>query len=147
MAQRSKSMKAWANDAYNLVQDACNLSGIVFALDQLIVDLKDANELRNDHPFLVLWIDKLDDLSRSRSFVALPCDQPIDELVDELVVVMRRLCDDKTIRGTDERNQHTDAQAVIRKMVSATGTRNIFVFGEAYHTAKGIADGHMSAVT
>ena len=59
------------------VQDACNLSGVVFAFAKVMQDICDEairegydTEWKNTHPLVLLWVDKMVDLSR-HSFTAL----------------------------------------------------------------------------
>ena len=54
-------------------QDACNLSGVVFAFAramQIICDEANAKGYgtawKNEHPIVILFVDKLADLSRAR---------------------------------------------------------------------------------
>ncbi len=129
-----KPLKDWYADAYDFVQTACNLSGIVYSFDRLIGDLKEAGELRPNHPCIVLWVDKFDDLSRSRPLGALPCDTDIETVNAKLQAVMRRICKTKSF-GTDDRNEHPDIQAVIRELVTLAGSRDILTFGKAYDEA------------
>lgn len=134
-----KSLNKWANDAYDFVQGACNLSGVIFAFERLTNDLREMGDLRPDHPCVVLWVDKMDDLSRSRP-IPMPEDNPdFDATIVELVAVMRRLCDDKSIQGTDERNHHPDIQAVIVKLAKLSGSREPTAFGKAYDAAHELA--------
>ena len=131
-----KTMKQWADDSTDFVQSACNLSGIVFAFERMTNDLREAGELRPDHPFVVLWVDKMDDLARSRSLAPLPCDD-LDTAIVSLVAVMRRLCDEGL--ATDERNQHPDIQEAIRKLAFLAQTRDFDAFSKAYDAAKAVA--------
>jgi hypothetical protein len=126
-----KSIAAWAKDAYDLVQGACNLSGIVHSFKRCLDDLAEAGVLANDHAICVCWVDKCDDLSRSRSLEPIPTEQSIVEVVDEFCAVMHELCEDRE-HGTDWRNQHPRAQECVRKLVHIVGTRNTLAFSKAY---------------
>ena len=61
----AKTLKELAKEAYD-VQDACNLSGVVFgfarAMESLCACLPNTSE-RNTHPIVILWIDKLNHLA------------------------------------------------------------------------------------
>ncbi len=69
----TRSIQQWAADAAGPVQDACNMSGLVFAFNECIADLA-AHGLGDDeidrHPICVAFADKLmtclahEDLSR-----------------------------------------------------------------------------------
>lgn len=132
-----KPIKAWAADAYDFVQSACNLSGIVFAFERLSNDLREAEELRADHPCVVLWVDKMEDLSRSRSIDLPDVDESLDTVMVELIAVMKRLCDE--CKATDERNTHPDIQAVIVKLAKLSGSREMTAYGDAYDAARKMA--------
>ena len=127
-----KSLKAWAKDAYYNIQYACNLSGVVFAFEQLTNDLRELDDLRPDHPCVLLWVDKMDDLSRTRvTAMPMPNEKPdFDSTIVELVAVMKRLCSDH--KNTYVRNTHPDIQAVIAKLILLAGSRDITVFRGAH---------------
>lgn len=64
-----KSLQELAKDAMQ-VQDACNLSGVVFAFADVMRDLcehfRDAGtDYRNQHPIAVMWSSKIASLTRS----------------------------------------------------------------------------------
>lgn len=125
-----KTLDKWAADAI-AVQDACNLSGIVFAFERMTNDLREAGELRPDHPCIVLWADKMDDLARSRHLAAASVNN-FDLAIASLTAAMRRVCDIEPRLGTDERNIHPDVQEAIAVIATMTGSRDIMAYGEAY---------------
>lgn len=134
----TRTIQQWAADAADHVQCACNLSGLVFAFERCVDDLvEEANRLGesvewiNTHPICVLWIDKLDDLSRSRSLEPMQTHESLPTLATQFAAVMREICDEanRDGHGTDWRNQHPRAQEIVRKLVAVTGSRegmNVF---------------------
>ena len=127
-----RSIEEWAADAADHVQYACNLSGIVFSFKQCVADLAEearrlgeSDEWISHHPIVVLWADKLDDLSRCRGTEPLPTSEPLTTLVPQFVAVMREVCDEahRLGQGTDWRNQHPKVQNFVRKLVAVTGSR------------------------
>ena len=128
----TRTIQNWAKDAYDHVQYACNMSGLVFAFEQCVADLADeAARLGKDenwidhHPVCVAWADKLDDLSRSRTLAALPTEEHLTALVPSFAVRMREVCDEanRLGKGTDWRNQHTVVKEFVRRIVFLTGSR------------------------
>ena len=84
----TRTIQQWAADAANHVQCACNLSGLVFAFEQCVADLSgeaerigEGDEWINTHPICVLWTDRLDDLSRSRSLEPTQMNKALPTLV------------------------------------------------------------------
>ena len=134
----TRTISRWAEDAGDTVQYACNLSGLVFAFSECVADLAlEAEKLGkpvrwlNRHPICILWADKLDDVSRSRSLPAVPCSENLVDLAPQFAETMRRVCNEarEAGQGTDWRNQHPDAQTFVRKLVYVTGSReglNVF---------------------
>jgi len=133
-----KSLASWAKDAYDFVQTASNLSGIVHAFKRCLADLDEAGVLANDHAICILWVDKFDDLSGSRSLDPIPTEQALVEVVGEFSAVMHELCQDRE-HGTDWRNTHPKAQECVRKLVHVVGSRNVLAFSEAYDVCEQLA--------
>lgn len=98
------------------VQDACNASGVVYALERFAGD-SDAN-----HPVAVLFADKLDDLCRCRDMEPKPTSATLVELMATFKAAMERLC--REPQGTDWRNQHPDTQDLVRQLVFLTDSRS-----------------------
>lgn len=134
----TRTIQNWARDAYDHVQFACNMSGLVFAFERCVADLadeaarfgKDENWI-DHHPVCVAWADKLDDLSRSRQLPLLPTEEHLTGLVPDFALKMREVCDEanRLGKGTDWRNQHPDVQEFVRKIVFLTRSRegmNVF---------------------
>jgi len=119
------TIKQWAADAAGPVQDACNLSGLIFALNECVADLVahglDDDEI-NTHPICVAWSDKLDDLSRSRRLEPIPGEEPLTKLVPRFAEAMRSLC--KEGHDTDTRNRHPITQDFVRRVIHVTGSRS-----------------------
>jgi len=69
MEKEAKSLKQLAQDAID-VQDACNLSGVVYgfarAMESLCEHVSSSAE-RNTHPVAVLWASKIASLTRCES--------------------------------------------------------------------------------
>jgi len=68
-----KELSAWKKDAIN-VQNACNSSGVIHALSELVHDLweiagKDGHGTKwvNTHPLIILFLDKLNSLAGIQS--------------------------------------------------------------------------------
>ena len=127
-----RSLQEWACVAYDDVQFACNVSGIVFAFERCIEDLaaeaKRLNESESwidKHPISVCFSDKFDDLSRSRNLPAIHCEEHLSKLASQFAARMRELCEEsrRLEQGTDWRNEHPKAQAFVRKIVSVTRSR------------------------
>ncbi len=56
-----KTIKELAQEAID-VQDACNLSGVVFSFARAMTDMCEhvsGTDARNTHPICVLWADKI----------------------------------------------------------------------------------------
>ena len=117
-------------------QDACNASGIVFDLADIVTELEeeqarlgqDEDWLLN-HPVLILFADKLDDLCGCRRMATLPLKPPmtsLPELMATFKATMFRLCDQshREGKGTDWRNAHPDVQACVLQLVYLTMIRN-----------------------
>ena len=71
---KGKQYADMARDALN-VQDACNLSGVVFSFVEVVRKLGDyAHEhakgtaWKNKHPLVQLWVDKLGHLAGTQGF-------------------------------------------------------------------------------
>jgi len=67
--ESQEKLKYWAQQALD-VQDACNLSGVVFAMARMMEDLcaigREINQgtsWRNSHPITRLFVDKLNSLA------------------------------------------------------------------------------------
>ncbi|MBI2806116.1 MAG: hypothetical protein HYX68_14135 [Planctomycetes bacterium] len=138
----TRSVQQWAADAAGPVQDACNMSGLVFAFNECLADLA-AHGLCNDeidqHPICVAWTDKLDDLSRSRRLEPIPCDEPLTKLVPRFADAMRSLC--KEGLDTDTRNRHPITQDFVRQVVHVTGSRSTVKLFEALDACKQMVAG------
>lgn len=136
------SIQQWAADAAGPVQDACNMSGLVFALREYVADLV-AHGLGdgeiNQHPICVAWADKLDDLSRSRGLEPIQCDEPLTKLLPRFAEAMRSLC--KEGHDTDTRNRHPITQEFVRRVVHVTGSRSTMRLFDALDACKQMAAG------
>jgi len=79
----SKTAQEWANTAIDGVQSACNLSGVAHSFSQLMTDLHDfswdarfgdnprnhlGTDWCNQHPLVVLFVDKMASLCGTQSF-------------------------------------------------------------------------------
>lgn len=138
----TRTINQWASDAVGPVQDACNLSGLVFALNECIADLVElglGDSEINQHPICVAWSDKLDDLSRSRGLDPIACDEPLSTLVPRFAEAMKLLC--KEGHDTDTRNRHPTAQEVVRRVVYITGSRSTVRMFDALDECGRIAAG------
>lgn len=144
----TRTIQQWAVDAADHVQCACNLSGLVFAFERCVADL--ANEAKrigegdewiNKHPICVLWTDKLDDLSRSRSLEPMQTHESLPTLATQFAEVMREICDEanRDGHGTDWRNQHPWAQEFVRKLVAVTASREGMNVIEAFEKCEQLA--------
>jgi hypothetical protein len=143
-----RNIEQWATDAANHVQYACNLSGIVFSFEQCVADLTEeavrlgkSDGWINRHPIVVLWADKIDDLSRSRGAEPLPTNEPLTTLVPQFVAVMREVCDEAESlgHGTDWRNQHPKVQELVRMLVTVTGSREGMTVFNAFASCEKLA--------
>src|SRR5690606_27853779 len=137
----TRTIAQWAADAADVVQYACNLSGLVFSFEQSVEDLAEearrlghADEWIDRHPIAVLWADKLDDLSRSRCLPPIETHERLIHLVPQFAAVMREVCDEaqQLRQGTDWRNQHPKVQELVRKLVAVTGSRNTMAVVRAF---------------
>jgi len=144
----TRSIQQWAADAVNHVQFACNLSGLIFAFEQCVADLAaeakrigEGDEWINTHPICVLWIDKFDDLSRSRSLEPMQVNETLPTLVTQFAEVMRQICDEanRDGHGTDWRNQHPRAQEFVRKLVAVSRSREGINVFEAFQKCEQLA--------
>lgn len=68
----SKTLKDWADIATS-VQNACNLSGVVHSLSELMTWLRETypgkgTDWYNQHPLVILFVSKLEALSGSGSY-------------------------------------------------------------------------------
>jgi hypothetical protein len=106
------------------IQDACNASGVVYALERF------APELTVDHPVVILFADKLDDLCRCREMTPTPTVATLTKLMTIFKATMKRLCQEK--QGIDWRNQHPDCQALVLQLVYLTRSRSTSRFSDAY---------------
>lgn len=136
------TMRQWAADAIGPVQDACNMSGLVFALGEcvtdLVVDGLSDGEI-NHHPICVAWADKLDDLARCRRLEPIPCDEPLTKLVPRFAEAMRSLC--KEGLDTDTRNRHPTTQDFVLRVVNVAGSRSTAKLFDALDQCQRIAAG------
>jgi len=146
----SRSIQEWARVAYDDVQFACNLSGIVFAFERCIEDLTaEARRLKEDeawideHPISVCFSDKFDDLSRSRNLPAIDCEDHLTKLASQFAARMREICEEsrRLDQGTDWRNKHPRAQEFVRKIVSVTRSRERNRIFDAFTLCEQIAKG------
>lgn len=117
------------------VQDACNASGVVYALQRFVP------ELTADHPVVILFADKLDDLCRCREMEPRPATT-LTDLMATFKATMDRLCEQshKEGHGTDWRNTHPDCQELVLQLVHLAGSRSRF--SDAYDACQ-----QMMAVT
>lgn len=138
----TRTIKQWASDAVGPVQDACNLSGILFAFNDCIADLSALalgdNEI-DRHPIAVAWADKLDDLARCRELDPITCHEPLTMLVPRFTEAMRLLCNEN--HDTDARNRHPVAQEFVRRVVYVTGSRSTKRLFDALDACKQMATG------
>lgn len=123
-------VKKLAGDAI-AVQDACNSSGVVYALGRVVSDLMTGNDVEKlkDHPVIIMWADKLDDLCRCRDKAALPTDELITHLMLEFVVEMDKVCELRL--DTDSKNTHPSVQERVLKLVYACDSRGADRLGQA----------------
>ena len=75
-----------------VVQDACNLSGIVHSLSELLPRIRDdpdctGTDFVNTHPIVVLYVNKLSSLSGAENGMA------FSTAYDECKKKAKRLCD------------------------------------------------------
>lgn len=138
----TSTIKQWAADAAGPVQDACNMSGLVFALNECVADLV-AHGLGDGeidtHPICVAWSDKLDDLSRSRRLEPIQSEESLTKLVPRFAAAMQSLC--KEGHDTDTRNRHPVVQEFVRRMVHVTESRSTVKLFEALDQCGRIAAG------
>ena len=107
-----------------VIQDACNASGIVYALARFV------SELTSDHPVVILFADRLDDLCRCREMQCRPTTTTLVDLMATFKTTMDRLCQER--RGTDWRNQHPETQELVLQLVHLAGSRSTSRFSDAY---------------
>ncbi len=138
----TRSIQQWAADAAGPVQDACNMSGLVFAFNECVADLA-AHGLGDDeitpHPICVAWSDKLDDLSRSRGLEPIQSEEPLTKVMPRFADAMRSLCMEG--HDTDTRNRHPVTQDFVRRVVHVTGSRSTVKLFEALDQCERIAAG------
>jgi hypothetical protein len=128
-----------------VAQDACNASGIVFDLADIVAELEQESHDEDrllSHPVPILFADKLDDLCGCRRMATLPLKPPmktLPELMATFKTVMYRLCEQshRENRGTDWRNQHPEVQACVLQLVYLTMSRNPNRYCEAYRACQG----------
>ena len=130
-------------------QDACNASGIVFYLADIVTELEEerlqsgqSEDWLLNHPVLILFADKLDDLCGCRRMRTLPLKPPmtsLPELMATFKAVMYRLCEQshRENRGTDWRKPHPDTQACVLQLVYLTRSRNPSRYCDAYRACRG----------
>lgn len=138
----TRSIQQWAADAIGPVQDACNLSGLVFAFNECLADLSGhglGDQEIDRHPIAVAWADKLDDLSRSRVLEPIASDEPLTKLVPRFAEAMRLLC--KEGHDTDARNRAQVVQEFVRRVVYVTGSRSTARLFDALDACKQKAAG------
>jgi hypothetical protein len=69
---REKTMQDWAKDAM-MVQDACNLSGVVHSFSEFMRFLSAQNlgtDAKNSHPISVLFASKIASLTQCDSVIS-----------------------------------------------------------------------------
>jgi hypothetical protein len=138
----TRSIQQWAADAAGPVQDACNMSGLVFAFNECVAHLAAhglGDEEIDQHPICVAWSDKLDDLSRSQRLESIHGDEPLTKLVPRFAEAMQSLC--KEGHDTDTRNRHLVTQEFVRRVVHVTGSRSTAKLFEALDQCERIAAG------
>lgn len=136
------TIKHWAADAIGPVQDACNISGLAFALNECVADLVadgQGDDEINTHPICVAWADKLDDLARCRGLEPIQSEEPLTKLVPRFADAMRSLC--KEDYDTDTRNRHPVTQEFVRRVVHVTGSRSTVKLFDAMDQCQRIAEG------
>ncbi|MBD3671952.1 MAG: hypothetical protein HUJ26_00375 [Planctomycetaceae bacterium] len=108
---------------------------------ELLQPLREGDEWISTHPICVLWTDKFDDLSRSRSLEPMQVNETLRTLAAQLAGVMREICDEanRDGHGTDWRNQHPRVQEIVRKLVAATGSREGMNVFEAFEKCEQLA--------
>lgn len=117
-------LRKLAADAYDSIQYACNMGGIV----KLLADQLSAGPLcavlRPDeyasHPILQAIVDKMDDLARTRA-MAMPVGQP--GTIWSAVAGLGRLMPALGGRDTGERNTHPEVQSRVLELVRLTQSR------------------------
>ena len=133
-----------------VIQDACNASGVVYALDRFVMELEaERKQLGHDetwlanHPVLILFADKLDDLCGCREMDPKPSTATLFDLMTTFKSVMDRLCEQahKEGHGTDWRNHHPDTQECVLQLVYLTRSRSTSRFSDAYDACCQIKDG------
>ncbi len=138
----TRPIHQWAADAIGPVQDASNMSGLVFALNECVADLVAhglGDDEINQHPICVAWTDKLDDLSRSRRLEPIHSDESLTKLMPRFAEAMRSLCNEG--HDTDTRNRHPVVQEFVRRVVFITGSRSTGRLFEALDQCDRIAAG------
>jgi hypothetical protein len=142
-------IEAYMAETALTVQDACNASGVVYALDRFVMEL-DAERRQGDqdwladHPVVILFADKLDDLCRCREMDSKPTATTLINLMAMFKTTMDGLCEQshRESRGTDWRNQHPDCQDLVLQLVHLVGSRSTSRFSDAYDACQ-----QMTAVT
>jgi hypothetical protein len=129
-------------------QDACNASGIVFDLADFVTELEEerlqsgqSDDWLLNHPVLILFADKLDDLCGCRRMRMLPLKPPmktLPELMATFKAVMYRLCEQshREGKGTDWRNQQPEVQVCVLQLVYLTRSRNPNRYCDAYRACR-----------
>jgi hypothetical protein len=85
-------------------QGACNASGVVFSLEEMLPRLEAmTEEQRRKSPVLRLVAEQLNYLAGNPGD-GIPTDKDVLTVIREMVANMRTLCDAKL--GTDDRNRH-----------------------------------------
>lgn len=113
-----------ARDAYDAIQYACNMSGIVKLLvTQLsagpLCEVLDPHEYAS-HPILQVIADKMDDLARTRA-MALPFGTP--GTVWGTISGLERALGSLTSSDTAAKNEHPEVQARVLELVRLTQSR------------------------
>ena len=119
-------------------QDACNGSGLVFDLNRTVAEMAAegmTEEQIANHPVLILFADKFDDLCRCRDMPARPAAS-IVVLMIAFESTMRALCADPASTGTDWRNQHERTKNCVLQLVAITNSRGTDRYSKAYDACK-----------
>jgi hypothetical protein len=124
-------IKRMADEAIT-VQDACNSSGVLYALARHVEELAQTNnnEQLKNHPVIIMFADKLDDLCRCREMPVVKTDLPVVELMRDFTVYMDAVC--KEGIDTNSKNTHRDVQTCVLKLVHACDSRGMYRFSKAY---------------
>lgn len=126
------TLQEWAQKSFD-VQDACNLSGVVFDFGRLVDFLKaEANRLGktdrwiDEHPLVSLWVEKMEHLAHSQLLDPIVTEDSVATITKRLVEKQQQVNESDRQYGTDITNRHPLIQDEILRLVHVTRGRDDF---------------------